>query len=112
MTSDLLEIISRLNEYEFCFTGDESGAFPEPVFSNYALSVTPFDYDRLKDLTVESVTAYKEHVKDQLREIEEPSKELADRYVLAPKQDAKLKEYHELADAGKAFLDEMRRTNI
>lgn len=107
LTSELLEIIYKLNEYEFCFTSDESGKYSEPIFSNYALAVTSFDYDRLKELSVESVTAFKEQIKEQLREIEENREDLEGRYTLAPKQDAKLKAYFELADAGKACADEI-----
>ena len=102
-----MNCIYKLNEYEFCFTGDESGKYSEPIFSNYALAVTSFDYDRLKELSVESVTAFKEQIKDQLREIEENREDLEGRYTLAPKQDAKLKAYFELADAGKACADEL-----
>ena len=107
LTSELLEIIYKLNEYEFCFTGDESGKYSEPIFSNYALAVPSYDYGRLKELSVESVTAFKEQIKDQLREIEENREDLEGRYTLAPKQDAKLKAYFELADAGKACADEI-----
>lgn len=107
LTSELLEIIYKLNEYEFCFTGDESGKYSEPILSNYALTVTSFDYDRLKELSVESVTAFKEQIKEQVREIENNREDLAGRYTLAPKQDAKLRSYFELADAGKACVDEI-----
>jgi len=107
LTRELLEIIYKLNEYEFCFTGDKSGKYSEPIFSNYALAVTSFDYDRLKQLSVESVTAFKEQIKEQVREIENNREDLAGRYTLAPKQDAKLRSYFELADAGKACVDEI-----
>ena len=107
LTAELQETIDRLGDIEFCFVGDAGGAFPEPVFSNYALTQVPIGCERLCELSSETVEDFKRQVKEQQQAIEEAAEKLRDGYVFAPKQEAKLKEYSELAGTGKAIAEEI-----
>lgn len=106
-TNNLLKLVEKLGEYEFYFKESGEGVFPEPVLSACAPDIIPFSFDNLQLLSIDSVKAYQNYIKDQLLEIEGAQTDLFFEGYLAPRQEKQVKEYCALVDKCKELVDEI-----
>lgn len=105
-TSALLERISDLLKYEFLFIQSADEALSDPVSSSCAPAVLSYDYDRLTELTVETVSEFKAHIQNQGEAIDNARIDL-EHGILADGQSKKVAEYYTRLEEAKSCINEI-----
>ena len=107
LTSHLLDALTDLCKYSFCFDGNGKEMFSEPEFRSCAPEILSFDYDKLKNLRVDSVSEFKEYVLAQDNKIMLAHTGLHFESYYSKNQDKKIKEYDVLVEQARSDASEI-----
>ena len=107
LTSHLLDALTDLCKYSFYFDGNGKEMFSEPEFRSCAPEILSFDYDKLKNLRVDSVSEFKEYVLAQDNKIMLAHTGLHFESYYSKNQDKKIKEYDVLVEQARSDASEI-----
>ena len=105
-TSTLLEYISALSGYEFLFIQSADDALSEPMYSSCTPVLLSYDYDKLTEISFETVSEFKTHILDQGNAIDDACADL-ECSILANGQSKKVNEYSTQAQEAKSCINEI-----
>lgn len=106
LTSALLEYVYDLSSTEFCFIQSRDQALSEPIVSPCAPEVLSFNYDKLTELTAETVAEFKTHIHNQGEAIDNARVDL-EYGILADGQSKKLNDYLACAEDARSVIREI-----
>lgn len=106
LTSTLLEYVYDLSSTEFCFIQSRDQVLSEPIVSPCAPGVLSFNYDKLTELTAETVAEFKTHIHNQGEAIDNARVDL-EYGILADGQSKKLNDYLACAEDAKSVIREI-----
>ncbi|MBR2666608.1 MAG: N-6 DNA methylase [Oscillospiraceae bacterium] len=105
-TSAMLDCISDLSSYEFCFIQSADEALSEPLISSCAPEVLHFDYDKLSELTVKTVSEFKSYILSQGEAIDNARIDL-EYGLCANGQDKEIRAYCARSEEAKTCIGEI-----